>query len=370
MTDSVIKIVDSLGKKERCKNGLSFKNRKGEEYIFDKEDEYEMIAKTKIPAPFLDKAAEAPGILTEQEEIMGVNEVIQSEREPSDKERVMLEAASSGLDFSTPPEDRPTKRKVIEILDDEDNDILDKLINEESIQRQYENKLPKIEEDEENDMSEEAVESEDEYRRSKRNRTANRQYQDYELYVTVEEQEDREEDDPEEMANVAHYFMMHYAEKESIKKKLKACQYGLEAGLKHFGERGETAVSKELAQFNVYDVFEPLYADKLSNEDKSKALTSLIFLKEKRDGKIKARLCANGSVQRKHVAKEDAAVPTVALESVFVTATIDAKEKQEVVTINIPGAFLHANNKDYVIMKMNGSLAELMVKTDPKIYRK
>ena len=38
-------------------------------------------------------------------------------------------------------------------------------------------------------------------------------------------------------------------------------QYGLEAGLKHFEERGETAVSKELAQFNVYDVFEPLYAD-------------------------------------------------------------------------------------------------------------
>ena len=57
------------------------------------------------------------------------------------------------------------------------------------------------------------------------------------------------------MVSVAHYVMMHYAEKESIKKKRKkkykpkAGQYGLEAGLKHFGERGETAVSKELAQF-------------------------------------------------------------------------------------------------------------------------
>ena len=64
-----------------------------------------------------------------------------------------------------------------------------------------------------------------------------------------------------------------------------------------------------------------------------------------------------------HVTKEEAAAPTVALESVFMTATIDAKEKQEVVTIYIPGAFLHANNDDYVIMKMNGLLAELMVKT-------
>ena len=89
------------------------------------------------------------------------------------------------------------------------------------------------------------------------------------------------------MANVAHYIMMHYAEEESIKKKWKkkykpkAGQYGLEAGLKYFGERGETAVSKELKQFNVYDVFKPLYADKLSNEEKSKALTSSWFSLEK-----------------------------------------------------------------------------------------
>ena len=92
----------------------------------------------------------------------------------------MLAAANSGIDFSAPRVDRPTKREIIEILDDKNDDILDQHINEESIQRQYEDKLPKIEEDEENDMSEEAVESEDEYRRSKRNRTANRQYQDYE----------------------------------------------------------------------------------------------------------------------------------------------------------------------------------------------
>ncbi len=45
-----------------------------------------MIAETKIPAPFQDIAAEAPGILIEQEKIMGVNEVIQSEREPSNEE--------------------------------------------------------------------------------------------------------------------------------------------------------------------------------------------------------------------------------------------------------------------------------------------
>ena len=46
----------------------------------------------------------------------------------------MLAAANSGIDISAPPEDRPTKREIIEILDDKDDDILDQHINEESIQ--------------------------------------------------------------------------------------------------------------------------------------------------------------------------------------------------------------------------------------------
>jgi hypothetical protein len=96
----------------------------------------------------------------------------------------------------------------------------------------------------------------------------------------------------------------------------------------------------------------------------------LIFLKEKRNGTVKARLCANGSVQRDHVAKEEAASPTVALELMFVTAAIDARENREVVTIDISGAFLHATNNDYVVVCMNEMLAELMAKTDPKLYRK
>ncbi len=55
---------------------------------------------------------------------------------------------------------------------------------------------------------------------------------------------------------------------------------------------------------------------------------------------------------------------------VFVTSTIDARENREVVTIDIPGVFLHATNKDYVVMQMDGTLAKLMAKTDPKLYRK
>ncbi len=215
-------------------------------------------------------------------------------------------------------------------------------------------------------------------------RVANRQFEDYELYVTVEEEEvmlamveeDPVEDkeDKEVLAAVAHYIMVHYEEKEGVKKKKKkykpkSGQYQLEAGIKRLGERGETAVTKELDQFNKYGVFKPKRARDLLEEDKKKVLSSLIFLKEKKSGVIKARSCANGNPKREHITKEEAAAPAFALESVFITSTINAKESRKVVTVDIPGAFLHADNKDYVIMKMVGTLAELMVKTNPKLYQ-
>ncbi len=103
--------------------------------------------------------------------------------------------------------------------------------------------------------------------------------------------------------------------------------------------------------------------------DKKKALSSLIFLKEKKSRVIKVCSCTNGNPQREHIAKEEVAVLPVALESVFIPSTIDSKESRKVVMVDIPGAFLHADNKDYVIMKVVGMLAELMVKTNPKLYQ-
>ncbi len=72
---------------------------------------------------------------------------------------------------------------------------------------------------------------------------------------------------------------------------------------------------------------------------------------------------ANGSVQQKHIAKEEGAVPTLSLDSVFITSTIDAEERRKVVTIDIPGAFLHATYEDCVIMRMNGMLEVVKVRS-------
>ena len=95
-----------------------------------------------------------------------------------------------------------------------------------------------------------------------------------------------------------------------------------------------------------------------------------MFLTEKCTGEVKARACADGSVQRQHIAKEEAAAPTVTSEAIFVQATIYAHENRDTATCDIPGAFLQANNPDYVLMRLDGILAELMAKVDPKLYCK
>jgi hypothetical protein len=307
-------------------------------------------------------------VLTEQEEVFGVDEMVQEGTTQSNHEQAKLAAENSGLDFSSMlPKKVNHKNNIIEILEDKEHEALDEYIKEEV--------LVKLEKDDDKDtmrtntLKKILDNNGSTNRRSGRQRISKQRYEDYELYVTAEEvekerdrnngegdrplgmsksKEDGNNNDNEGLVAVAHYIMVHYVEKQAQKRrrkkyKPKSGQYQLEAGIKHFGDQEEIVVTKEIQQFNMYGVFEPKLADDLTDTDKK---ASLIFLKEKRNGDTKARSCANGTKQKEHIAKEEAAVPTVALESVFITTAIDAKEHQKVVTIAIPGAFLHANNED------------------------
>jgi len=77
--------------------------------------------------------------------------------------------------------------------------------------------------------------------------------------------------------------------------------------------------------------------------ERKRALESLIFLTEKRDGTVKGRLCANGSTQREYTDRDDTASPTAATESILVTGTIDAKQRRDVMTADIPNAFVQTD---------------------------
>jgi hypothetical protein len=96
-----------------------------------------------------------------------------------------------------------------------------------------------------------------------------------------------------------------------------------------------------------------------------KVLSSLLFLKEKRTGDIKGRACINGAPQRSYISKEDAASPTVSMESTFITASIVAHERRVVRCYDIPSAFVNTDVDEEVIMVLKGDLAEMMIQVAP-----
>ncbi len=121
-------------------------------------------------------------MLTEREEKFGVNDVVLDEMEQTDKEQAILAEENLGLDFSSVPT-KVMGWEEIEILDDEEEEAINKFMREEI--------LMKLEPDQEEEVPQDAVKTVegDEPRRLARARIPNRQYKDYELWVTVEEEE-------------------------------------------------------------------------------------------------------------------------------------------------------------------------------------
>jgi hypothetical protein len=146
-------------------------------------------------------------------------------------------------------------------------------------------------------------------------------------------------------------------------------QHSIKKGLKLYGEAGAEAVVSEMQQLHDRDMMiEPKSASMLTNEEKKKAQRYLMFLKKKRCGRIKGRGCADGRKQCIYKTKEGTSAPTAAIESLFLLSVIDAKEGQAVVTLDIPGAFMQADMDEVLYMKLEGPLAHLLTKVDPKQY--
>lgn len=100
-------------------------------------------------------------------------------------------------------------------------------------------------------------------------------------------------------------------------------QMSMKQGLKLFGADRIQKIKKELLQLHQLQVIEP---KDLTPAQQREALGYLMFLKRKRNGRIKGRGCADGRPQRNYIPQEDAMAPTVSTEAVFLTALIDALE--------------------------------------------
>ena len=71
------------------------------------------------------------------------------------------------------------------------------------------------------------------------------------------------------------------------------------------GERGEEAVEGEVQHIHTTEGFQPTHWYELTKEERTKALKCLMYLKEKRDGRIKGSECAGGRPQQAYTKKID-----------------------------------------------------------------
>jgi len=66
--------------------------------------------------------------------------------------------------------------------------------------------------------------------------------------------------------------------------------------------------------------------------------------------------------------------PTAALESIMLTAVIDAKEGHDMMCVDVPNAFIQTampkleEGEERVIMKITGVLVDMLVQLNPELY--
>ena len=120
-----------------------------------------------------------------------------------------------------------------------------------------------------------------------------------------------------------------------------------------FGDRELATIKKEMQQFQDLDMITPINVKTMTKQQKSQALSYLMFSKEKRDGNIKGRGYDDGHTQQLWMQKKQTSSPTVSNQALFLSCVIDAKERRDVGTNDIPGAFLQTKSKIEVIIRLD-----------------
>ena len=143
---------------------------------------------------------------------------------------------------------------------------------------------------------------------------------------------------------------------------------------KEFGaDRTKRACEAEVKQIHMRNTFVPKHRHELTTKQKARMVESFIFLTEKRSGEIKARKVLGGNVQRDYISKDEASSPTAYTEAVILTAVIDAKEKRDVATIDIPNAFCQTVISDEdaehrIIVRLRGPVVDILCEIAPEVY--
>ena len=96
----------------------------------------------------------------------------------------------------------------------------------------------------------------------------------------------------------------------------------------------------ELSQLENLDAYKVLDPSKLTRDQMKAAIRALNTFKEKRNGVLKSRTCADGRSQRNLYDKSEIASPTVSTDALMLTIIIEAFEARDVATADVVGAYL------------------------------
>ena len=148
-------------------------------------------------------------------------------------------------------------------------------------------------------------------------------------------------------------------------------QMSAKKGIQKYGREAELKLIAEFKQLLDYGTFHGKRAEDLTFEQRKGAARMINLIEEKinrghtdENPVIKGRSVFNGKVQRGLYTKEETASPTVSKDAFFLTSIIDAVEGRAVAVTDIKGAYLNADMKDVVIMKITGREVDLFCEID------
>ena len=101
-----------------------------------------------------------------------------------------------------------------------------------------------------------------------------------------------------------------------------------------------------------------------------------MLIAEKPDGRTKGCMVYNGKPTRSWLRHEEVASLTASLESIMITAVIDAIEGWDMMMADVPNAFIQAelpeakDDEDHVTMKVTGVLVDMLAQINPWLYGK
>ena len=102
----------------------------------------------------------------------------------------------------------------------------------------------------------------------------------------------------------------------------------------------------ELKQMIERNCWEPKLVAELTPEEKKKTIKAMMLLSEKHDGTVKGRYVYKGNDTSDWLTCEETASPIASLEGILTTCVIEAHEEHDILTVDIPNAFIQTHMPD------------------------